>query len=125
MCEIIELWWPERRKVRIRYFDNLAEALAGQVPGNCTMHDSCDSYVVVEYNGDIYPCDFFVEKKWKMGNVNVDSWTARHKRQQFAANKTSPPIARSAVLLPLPGGPGTARTQAISGTSITSARLTR
>jgi uncharacterized protein len=93
MCEIFDLWWPERRKVRIRYFDNLAEALAGQVPGNCTMHDSCDSYVVVEYNGDIYPCDFFVEKKWKMGNVNVDTWpeiARRFKRQQFAANKSIP-----------------------------------
>jgi uncharacterized protein len=46
---------------RIRYFDNIAEALAGQKPGNCTMHTTCDSYVVVEYNGDVYPCDFFVE----------------------------------------------------------------
>ena len=74
MCEIFELWWPERRKVRIRYFDNIAEALAGQKPGNCTMHETCDSYVVVEYNGDVYPCDFFVEGGWKLGNINLDSW---------------------------------------------------
>jgi len=40
--------------VRIRLFDNIAEALAGQKPGNCTMHEACDSYVVVEYNGDVY-----------------------------------------------------------------------
>ena len=67
MCEIFDLWWPERRKVRIRFFDNLAEALAGQKPGNCTMHETCDSYVVVEYNGDVYPCDFFVEKRLEAG----------------------------------------------------------
>ena len=67
MCEIFELWWPERRKVRIRKFDNIAESLAGQKPGNCTMHETCDSYVVVEYNGDVYPCDFFVEGSWKLG----------------------------------------------------------
>ena len=67
MCEIFDLWWPERRKVRIRYFDNIAEALAGQKPGNCTMHETCDSYVVVEYNGDVYPCDFFVEKRLEAG----------------------------------------------------------
>jgi len=48
--------------------------LAGQKPGNCTMHEACDSYVVVEYNGDVYPCDFFVEKEWKIGNIMVDSW---------------------------------------------------
>ena len=61
LCETFDLWWPDRRKVRIRFFDNIAEALAGQKPGNCTMHETCDSYVVVEYNGDVYPCDFFVE----------------------------------------------------------------
>lgn len=93
MCETFDLWWPERRKVRIRYFDNIAEALAGQRPGNCTMHETCDSYVVVEYNGDVYPCDFFVESGWKLGNVNLDSWpelARKQKRFQFAANKTLP-----------------------------------
>jgi uncharacterized protein len=29
----------------------------------------------VEYDGDIYPCDFLVEQGWKPGNVNLDSWT--------------------------------------------------
>jgi uncharacterized protein len=93
MCEVFDLWWPERRKVRIRYFDNIAEALTGQQPGNCTMHESCDSYVVVEYNGDIYPCDFFVENHWKLGNIVDDSWTEiarRNSRYRFAATKSIP-----------------------------------
>lgn len=93
MCEIFDLWWPERRKVRVRYFDNVAEALAGQRPGACTMHETCDSYVVVEYNGDVYPCDFFVSSEWKLGNLNLDSWpeiARRQKRFAFAANKTLP-----------------------------------
>jgi uncharacterized protein len=91
LCEIFDLWWPERRKVRIRFFDNLAEALAGQKPGNCTLHETCDSYVVVEYNGDIYPCDFFVESPWKLGNINIDSWgeiARRTRRYHFASKKT-------------------------------------
>jgi len=91
LCEVFELWWPERRKMRIRFFDNLAEALAGQKPGSCTLHETCDSYVVVEYNGDVYPCDFFVESSWKLGNITVDSWgeiARRTKRYSFAAKKT-------------------------------------
>ena len=91
MVEVFDLWWPERRKVRIRCFDNIAEAVAGQKPGNCTMHETCDSYVVVEFNGDIYPCDFFVESSWKLGNVNDDSWAEvarRSKRYSFATKKT-------------------------------------
>jgi uncharacterized protein len=57
------------------------------------MLETCDSYVVVEYNGDVYPCDFFVEKDWKLGNVNLDSWSElarRNKRYGFAAKKTLP-----------------------------------
>lgn len=91
LCETFDVWWPDRRKVRVRFFDNIAEALAGQKPGNCQMHETCDSYVVVEYNGDIYPCDFFVERDWKLGNINLDSWAEvarRARRYSFAAKKT-------------------------------------
>ena len=99
LCETFDAWWPDRRKVRIRLFDNLAEALAGQKPGNCTLHEVCDSYVVVEHNGDVFPCDFFVEKGWKLGNVMVDSWAeiARSRRRLgFAVNKTlAPPECRT------------------------------
>lgn len=91
LCETFDLWWPERRRMRIRFFDNIAEALAGQKPGTCTMHETCDSYVVVEYNGDIYPCDFFVESGWKLGNIELDSWpeiARRTRRYSFARKKT-------------------------------------
>src|SRR5580658_8231533 len=91
LCETFDLWWQDRRKVRIRYFDNIAEAVAGQKPGTCTMHETCDSYVVVEFNGDVYPCDFFVEKSWKLGNITFESWSEiarRARRYSFAAKKT-------------------------------------
>lgn len=90
LCETFDAWWPERRRVQIRCFENIAEALAGRKPSTCTMHEVCDSYAVVEYNGDVYPCDFFVEKTWKLGNVNYDSWpeiARRQRRLDFAANK--------------------------------------
>lgn len=93
LLDLFDVWWPERRKVRIRFFDNLAEALAGQPPGNCTLRETCDSYAVVEYNGDVFPCDFFVERDWKLGNITLDSWpeiARRQKRFAFAANKTLP-----------------------------------
>lgn len=93
LCDLFDLWWPDRRKVRVRFFDNTAEALAGMKPGTCTMHETCDSYVVVEYNGDVYPCDFFVESTWKIGNITMDSWSEiarRQRRFNFAAKKTVP-----------------------------------
>lgn len=93
MVETFDLWWPDRRKMRIRFFDNIAEAIAGQKPGSCTMHETCDSYVVVEYNGDIYPCDFFVSSDWRLGNIHLDSWAEiarKQRRYSFAKNKTIP-----------------------------------
>jgi uncharacterized protein len=93
LCETFQLWWPDRKKVRLRFFDNLAEALAGMKPGTCTMHETCDSYCVVEYNGDVFPCDFFVEQSWKLGNIHSDSFAEIARRQHryaFAAKKTVP-----------------------------------
>jgi len=57
------------------------------------MHESCDSYAVVEYNGDVFPCDFFVEQSWKLGNVMTDSWpeiARRQRRANFAVKKAEP-----------------------------------
>lgn len=96
LCEMFDLWWPERRQMGVRFFENIAEALAERKPGSCTMHESCDSYVVVEYNGDVFPCDFFVEKSWKLGNVEMDSWVEiahRQRRMAFAAKKAIPHAA--------------------------------
>jgi len=91
LVELFDVWWPDRRSMRIRFFDNIAESLAGLKPTTCTMHETCDSYVVVEYNGDVFPCDFFVEKPWKLGNVMADSWSEiarRPRRFEFASKKT-------------------------------------
>jgi uncharacterized protein len=91
LVELFDVWWPDRRTMNIRFFDNIAESLAGLKPTSCTMHETCDSYVVVEYNGDIFPCDFFVEKPWKLGNILVDSWSEiarRPRRFEFGLKKT-------------------------------------
>ena len=52
-------------------------------PGTCTMHETCDSYVVVEYNGDVFPCDFFVEKRLE----------ARQHQPRLLARDRAPPEA--------------------------------
>jgi uncharacterized protein len=89
LVELFDAWWPERRRVRIRLFDNIAEALAGRRPGCCELYEACDSYAVVEYNGDVFPCDFFVRNEWKLGNIETHSWAeiARNARRYSFASK--------------------------------------
>lgn len=57
------------RKVRIRYFDNLIEQIVLGHASVCQLAPSC-GYIVLEHNGDCYPCDFFVEGEWKLGNIH-------------------------------------------------------
>jgi uncharacterized protein len=40
----------------------------------CTLGNNCCQYFVVEHNGDLYPCDFYVRKDLKLGNIVDTSW---------------------------------------------------
>jgi len=53
----------------IRYFDSIMHTYVGLNAPDCTLLQNCGVYVVVEHNGDIYSCDFFVQPEWKLGNL--------------------------------------------------------
>lgn len=57
------------RRVRVRFFDNLVQMLMGMPSGMCTVAPGCGQYVVLEHNGDVYPCDFFVKPEHRLGNI--------------------------------------------------------
>lgn len=61
------------RRVSIRFFDSILHKLVHGNPTVCSMDKSCIQYFVVEYNGDVYPCDFFVRDSLKLGSVHKDS----------------------------------------------------
>lgn len=70
LCRLFDRWikdgYPD---IHVRFFDNVLEHYLGLVPGSCQMRDKCGAYVVIEYNGDVFPCDFFVYPEWKLGNI--------------------------------------------------------
>ena len=35
----------------------------------CTFERQCNNYIVIEHTGDVFPCDFFVDSKWRVGNI--------------------------------------------------------
>jgi uncharacterized protein len=53
----------------IRCFDSVMHKYVGLNAPDCTLLKTCGVYVVVEHNGDIYACDFFVQPEWKLGNL--------------------------------------------------------
>ena len=75
LCELYDAWLPhDTRRVSNRLFDSILTLLVEGRHNICHMGRNCCQYFVVEHNGDIYPCDFFVEKDLKIGNVMTHSW---------------------------------------------------
>ncbi len=70
---IFDLWCADfvdgAPTTSVRFFESLLFSYAGLPPSECTLMDECGSYLVVEHNGDVYACDFFVEPAWRLGNV--------------------------------------------------------
>jgi uncharacterized protein len=75
LCGLYDAWRTEDvRTVSIRLFDSILALLVENTANVCHMGQDCRQYFVVEYNGDVYPCDFYVEPEWRLGNVMSDSW---------------------------------------------------
>ncbi len=70
LCEVFDEWVaPGIPKVYVRDFDELLISyVTGEAP-SCIFSRECGKYVVVEFNGDVYACDFFVEPRWFLGNL--------------------------------------------------------
>lgn len=75
LCEIFDIWYgKDSRRVSIRLFDSVLNYLVLGQYMQCTMGTDCRQYFVVEYDGGIFPCDFFVEKELQLGNIHTGSW---------------------------------------------------
>ncbi len=65
-----------------RYFDNLLQIMAGQVPEACGMLGVCGRQYVVEADGGVYPCDFYMLDEWRLGNFVTDTFEQIEKKRQ-------------------------------------------
>ena len=76
LCNIFDLWMKDfvngKPTTSIRFFDSLFFRYVGFSPPECTLLERCGNYLVVEHNGDVYSCDFFVEPRWRLGNIKTD-----------------------------------------------------
>lgn len=91
LCETFDYWVREGAgRLSIRDFDALLAARIEPVPSLCTYQRICNHYIVVEHNGDVYPCDFFVYDEWKLGNIMdapIASFMQTARYKEFAYRK--------------------------------------
>ncbi len=75
LCELFDEWYQkDTATVSIRHFDSILTKMVDGIANVCTLGQNCCQYFVIEHNGDVYPCDFFVESSLKLGNVMEHSW---------------------------------------------------
>jgi uncharacterized protein len=75
--EMFDCWYEDIKSgqfVYNRYFENLVGLLKGYWPESCGMIGYCSKQYVVEADGSVYPCDFYVLDQFKIGNLTIDSF---------------------------------------------------
>ncbi|MCD7715768.1 MAG: anaerobic sulfatase maturase [Lachnospiraceae bacterium] len=74
---LFDLWyqdWERGDYVSIRQFDDYLLALGGRRPNSCSACGECGAYLVAEHDGSVYPCDFYVEDRYCLGNIKEASF---------------------------------------------------
>jgi uncharacterized protein len=107
LCRIFDLWLNDfrdgRQTTSVRFFESLLFSYAGFPPAECTLSPECGSYVVVEHNGDVFACDFFVEENSRLGNImhgSLDAMLNSEKQLAFGRMKSDlPPLCEGCTWL--------------------------
>lgn len=70
---LFDLWYDDIRNhelVSIKYFDQILLMYLGYEPDSCEMKGMCSIQNVIESDGSVYPCDFYVDEKHKLGMID-------------------------------------------------------
>ena len=82
LTELFQLWYSDLlagNYISIRHFDNWVRIMQRRPVDTCALSGQCGSYFVVEANGEVFPCDFYVEAGHLLGNILYDSFSVLRK----------------------------------------------
>jgi uncharacterized protein len=74
LCEAFDVWYNDGNPKRsVRFFDNILSVYLHREAELCVHRQSCPKTLILEQNGDAYPCDFYINDEFRLGNVVQDS----------------------------------------------------
>lgn len=74
LCEAFDYWHNDGKpRTSIRFFDDMLSVYVNRESGLCIHRVTCPQTIILEQNGDAFPCDFFIDQDWKIGNVATHS----------------------------------------------------
>ena len=87
MVRLFDEWMKcgDVHRVSVRTFDSLVSQMLTGAPTLCQFAQDCRHYLVVEANGDVFPCDFYVEPDLCLGNVMREDWEEIVESSAYAA----------------------------------------
>lgn len=74
---LFDLWFEDflsGERVSVREFDNWLLMLKGYPPEACASMGRCSMQNVIEADGSVYPCDFYVLDEYRVGNVHEEGF---------------------------------------------------
>lgn len=102
LIDLFNLWYQDCKNGKapyIRQFQNYVAMASGHLPASCDQCGVCSIQYVVEANGNVYPCDFYMLDEYLLGNFNENSFAqTNEKRKEIAFIERSrklPPHCRS------------------------------
>jgi len=94
LCQVFDRWYNGGNpQVSIRDFEAILAVYLGQEAPLCCYQENCGSYLVVEHNGDLYPCDFMVRDDTYIGNLkdmSLEQAFASQAVKEFKVLKAEP-----------------------------------
>jgi uncharacterized protein len=85
LCEVFDEWMSDGPgRFYVRMFNNLVLAAAGLEPEYCVFRRACAGCLLLEHNGDVFPCDFLVQPEWRMGNLRTDGLQQVYRHPRWA-----------------------------------------
>jgi len=91
LCRVFDRWYEfGPTKLSIRDFDSILSFYITGRHSICTFQRRCNQYIVVEHTGDVFCCDFFVEPKWRTGNITdtpIEKSATNETKRVFAGSK--------------------------------------
>ena len=70
LCKIFDEWIArDTGRMAVQTFEEAARPALGLEHSLCVFRETCGQIPVLEHNGDFFPCDHYVDREHRLGNI--------------------------------------------------------
>ncbi|MFP4643927.1 MAG: SPASM domain-containing protein [Spirochaetales bacterium] len=82
---LFDTWSTDPDPPAIEGFEAIMRRASGGVPTMCSLGSTCRQRFVIEPNGDVFPCEVYVDRRLRLGNVATDHFDDMWMSETFRA----------------------------------------